>query len=1545
MTSFHGDFVGLLILICATNVILGQAYSYSLNNPKDKVYSTKESSSDSDDSYLGYSSITGDFSGDGSQGVAVGMPRGASLLGKVLIFSWNLTNQINITGEQIGAYFGYSLCAVDVDGDKLEDIIIGAPMYTEKNNEGKYENGRVYIVYQTRSEKFREVETREGKTSKGRFGLSLASLGDLNLDGYGDFAVGEPYGGKNGRGAVHIYYGSKNGPLEKASQIIYAEDVVGTDHLTTFGFSLSGGIDLDGNKYPDMVVGAYESNRAIVFKSRAVVVMEASTTFEAHNKLISLEEKNCSIGPDRSVPCTKVKSCLKYNGINLPVSIDVEVSWVLDPKSVNVPRLFFLNDHGKNIKNSTMRLSRGKPECRTEDVYISENIRDKLTPLEVEMKYNIRRSSSSYTSSTVSRRRRATLDPVIDENRGTVQQDSINIMKNCGPDNICIPDLNLKVVTEKRYVVGSNESLIIEVFVANNGEDAFEANFFMTVPPSLHFQKTTKVFGSPHSCTAPSNLNNNTLKCDIGNPLPAGKSVKFKVLLEPSVRGGKNQMNDFYDFYMEANTTNSEADGGRFDNIVHEKVKIFVDSDFNFTGSVMPSDIIHYNASHYKTFKAAVNEEDIGPQIIHKYEIQNVGSSGIEEIEVFIYWPAETLNSSTPDPIIYLLSQPETSGPVRCDPSQHVHLNYYNRVEFLKKNVTLETRSYIDQGHATRLGERVSGPRMNTPEGIPFDENEDSRESSARVSLNEQNRKKQSGYSQSWKQSGSSGSGSGSGGVMTQTSYTETHHQAGASGGERLGGSQGSQRWSQSSSSGSSGSNSGSGSGVVTQESRRWSQSGSGGSSGSSSGSGGGVVTQTSHSESDQHAGGSGGSGSGVVTQESQRWSQSGSSGSSSGSGGVVTQTSQTESHQQAGGDRVGGHSFAWDSAGDQGSASGSSQSSQDQRYGSGGYVAGSGSQSSQYDSRHGSNVGESSGYDRSTQYGYDRSSTVGAGNGNAREYEYHETYNSSSINGGPVVTHVASRNRTIHRGSDGQVMVSETSTERIITGGYGSRSFEESSAFVTQAQLEQAYANHVELRRRYDTGDREVSLSAISKSLADYERIRKVLEEQRNQRQHEDRRRLQDEQRRAEEQRRQQDEERRRYEASRVDTQSQNRGSSGRESSYDRRVESSYNSGGSRSSSDAFAGGRTEANYESNVDQDISKLSARTHAEHEQSSGSASHSGRRRLASQQDGEAPRYNIAGDVSAIEKAAQGGRGFQTYGFDVGVVGARNNVDDEMRRQSSSGGGIVDGSAHRSSSSYSSQHSSGSRHGNDYSQTHSSQNSYHQGHDDDNFDDEYEDVEENLDGSYEDHSSQVTSNQYQSGGGGGGNVYTRHHTVSYSHPLNVRHETVDNQFKLYPKKRDVSAQMNNLDDKDLCSATQCYQIRCVVGPLDKNAAAYVALRTRLVVHTLEKLAPDTEVKLSTLIRGRVTKLPYIGELEAQEFKSHEIVLKAVPNQEPKPEIIPLWIYVLAAVVGALILLLLIYLLYKCGFFKRNRPTGSPHERQPLNRNGNYHGDEHL
>ena len=42
----------------------------------------------------------------------------------------------------------------------------------------------------------------------------------MDKDGYGDFAVGAPYSGPRGEGAVYIYRGSKAGVRERPDQVI-----------------------------------------------------------------------------------------------------------------------------------------------------------------------------------------------------------------------------------------------------------------------------------------------------------------------------------------------------------------------------------------------------------------------------------------------------------------------------------------------------------------------------------------------------------------------------------------------------------------------------------------------------------------------------------------------------------------------------------------------------------------------------------------------------------------------------------------------------------------------------------------------------------------------------------------------------------------------------------------------------------------------------------------------------------------------------------------------------------------------------------------------------------------------------------------------------------------------------------------------------------------------------------------------------------------------------------------------------------------------------
>ena len=93
------------------HTFLGQVFSQKLLSLREQ-HKTAEGSPSDDDSYLGYSVATGEFNGDNDNAdVVVGMPRGANLTGKVVLYTSTLENIFNMTGDQIGAYYGYSVAS------------------------------------------------------------------------------------------------------------------------------------------------------------------------------------------------------------------------------------------------------------------------------------------------------------------------------------------------------------------------------------------------------------------------------------------------------------------------------------------------------------------------------------------------------------------------------------------------------------------------------------------------------------------------------------------------------------------------------------------------------------------------------------------------------------------------------------------------------------------------------------------------------------------------------------------------------------------------------------------------------------------------------------------------------------------------------------------------------------------------------------------------------------------------------------------------------------------------------------------------------------------------------------------------------------------------------------------------------------------------------------------------------------------------------------------------------------------------------------------
>lgn len=154
--------------------------------------------------------------------------------------------------------------------------------------------------------------------------------------------------------------------------------------------------------------------------------MKASTSFEPANHLISLKDKTCTLSDGKKVSCTKITSCLTYNGKSLPNTIQFEVSWILDAKKSKAPRIFFADDESSNksSRTSSILLEWQKLECITDTVHFADGFKDKATPIEVTMTYKIHS-----TSEQLLQQRTSVLEPVLDQDQESVRRDYVKIIK------------------------------------------------------------------------------------------------------------------------------------------------------------------------------------------------------------------------------------------------------------------------------------------------------------------------------------------------------------------------------------------------------------------------------------------------------------------------------------------------------------------------------------------------------------------------------------------------------------------------------------------------------------------------------------------------------------------------------------------------------------------------------------------------------------------------------------------------------------------------------------------------------------------------------------------------------------------------------------------------------------------------------------------------------------------------------------------------------------------------------------------------------------
>ncbi|KAF1657770.1 Integrin alpha-IIb, partial [Aptenodytes patagonicus] len=174
-------------------------------------------------------------------------------------------------------------------GRRQDDVLVGAPLYMARRPDGqRSEVGRLYLYLRGGQQPFaRPPQTLTGTHTYGRFAAAIASLGDLDKDGYGggwqcwdgapggcsypvspDVAVGAPLGGDSGSGQVFIFRGQSEGLMPMPTQCLDSP----FPGPAAFGFALRGATDLDGNGYPDLLVGAYGAAKVAVYRGQPVVV-------------------------------------------------------------------------------------------------------------------------------------------------------------------------------------------------------------------------------------------------------------------------------------------------------------------------------------------------------------------------------------------------------------------------------------------------------------------------------------------------------------------------------------------------------------------------------------------------------------------------------------------------------------------------------------------------------------------------------------------------------------------------------------------------------------------------------------------------------------------------------------------------------------------------------------------------------------------------------------------------------------------------------------------------------------------------------------------------------------------------------------------------------------------------------------------------------------------------------------------------------------------------------------------------------------------------
>lgn len=567
-----------------------------------------------------------------------------------------LVPEVMLSGERLTSGFGYSLAVADLNNDGWADLVVGAPYFFERQEEL---GGAVYVYMNEGGHWAGVSPLRLCGSPDSMFGISLAVLGDINQDGFADIAVGAPF---DGDGKVFIYHGSSLGVVVKPSQVLEGEAV----GVKSFGYSLSGGLDVDGNHYPDLLVGSL-ADTAVLFRARPV--LHVSHEVFIAPRAIDLEQPNCAAG--HSV-CVDLRVCFSYIATPSSYSPIVALDYMLDGDTDRrlrgqVPRVTFLSrgpEDPKHQASGTVWLKHQHDRvCGDTMFQLQENVKDKLRAIVVTLSYNLQ---------TPRLRRQAPgqglppVTPILNAHQPSTQRAEIHFLKQgCGEDKICQSNLQLVHArfcarvsdtefqplpmdadgTTALFALSGQPVIGLELMVTNlpsdpaqpqaDGDDAHEAQLLVTLPASLHYSGV-RALDPEEKPLCLSNENASHVECELGNPMKRGAQVTFYLILSTS--GITIETTELEVELLLATISEQEL------HPISVRARVFIELPLSITGVAIPQQLFFSGVVRGES--AMKSERDIGSKVKYEVTVSNQGQSlnTLGSAFLNIMWPHEIAN-------------------------------------------------------------------------------------------------------------------------------------------------------------------------------------------------------------------------------------------------------------------------------------------------------------------------------------------------------------------------------------------------------------------------------------------------------------------------------------------------------------------------------------------------------------------------------------------------------------------------------------------------------------------------------------------------------------------------------------------------------------------------------------------------------------------------------------------------------------------------------------------------------------------------------------